>query len=167
MITEIGKDFWNKTHIENGEKGWADLFQLQKNSEYYTQSQKDKQIPNATLDTIEDLSYGKNALIGNTIVQIGGGYMIKTGSYDRYTAFKNYPDAKYFIMIWDSIGMMQVSKNNWNKDAKNNNVHLGELVIDDIFKNKYVPLLSKDKYNISLLAIKKTMEENITEENEN
>jgi hypothetical protein len=156
-----------KTHIENGEKGWADLFQLQKNSEYYTQSQKDKQIPNATLDTIEDLSYGKNALIGNTIVQIGGGYMIKTGSYDRYTAFKNYPDAKYFIMIWDSIGMMQVSKNNWNKDAKNNNVHLGELVIDDIFKNKYVPLLSKDKYNISLLAIKKTMEENITEENEN
>jgi hypothetical protein len=155
-----------RQHISNGEKGWADLLQLQKNSDFYAKSQKEKEIPNASIDTVEELSYGKNALIGNTIVQIGGGYMVKTGSYDRYTAFKNYPNSEYFIMIWDSIGMMQVSKNNWNKETKNNGIHLGELVIDDIFKNKYVPLLNKDKYNISLLAIKKTMEENISEENE-
>lgn len=155
-----------KEHISNGDKGWVDLLQLQKNSEYYANAQKDKEIPHATIDTIEELSYGKNALIGNTIVQIGGGHMVKTGSYDRYTAFKNYPDAKYFIMIWDSIGMMQVSKNNWNKDNKDNDIHLGNIVLKDIFERKYVPLLDKDKYNISLLAIKKTMEENITTENE-
>lgn len=155
-----------KEHIANGDKGWADILQLQKNSEHYANAQKDKELPNATIETIEDLSYGKNALIGNTIVQIGGGNMMKTGSYDRYTAFKNYPESKYFIMIWDSIGMMQVSKNNWNKEVKDNNVHLGNLVIHDIFENKYVPLLSKEKYNISLLAIKKTMEENISKENE-
>lgn len=155
-----------KEHISNGDKGWVDILQLQKNSDYYADSQKEKEIPNATIDTIEQLSYGKNALIGNTIVQIGGGNMMKTGSYDRYTAFKNYPNAKYFIMIWDSIGMMQVSKNNWNKETKNDGIHLGNLVIDDIFKNKYIPLLNKDKYDISLLAIKKTMEENVSEERE-
>lgn len=155
-----------KEHISNGDKGWVDLFQLQKNSEYYANTQKDKEIPNANINTIEELSYGKNALIGNTIVQIGGGNMMKTGSYDRYTAFKNYPQAKYFIMIWDSIGMIQVSKNNWNKEAKENDVDLGQIVIKDVFESKYVPLLNKDKYNISLLAIKKTMEENINETNE-
>jgi hypothetical protein len=69
-------------------------------------------------------------------------------------------------MIWDSIGMMQVSKNNWNKSARNNNIDLGELVIKDIFTTKYAPLLNKEKYDISLLAIKKTMEENINSKNE-
>lgn len=155
-----------KSHIANGDKGWVDILQLQKNSEYYAKAQKDKELPNATIDTIEQLTYGGNALIGNTIVQVGGGNMMKTGSYDRYTAFKNYPDAKYFIMIWDSIGMMQVSKNNWNKETKDDGIHLGDLVIKDIFENKYVPLLNKEKYDISLLAIKKTMEENINDTNE-
>ena len=155
-----------KEHIANGDRGWADILQLQKNSEYYAKAQKGKELPNATIDTIEQLTYGGNALIGNTIVQVGGGNMMKTGSYDRYTAFKNYPNAKYFIMIWDSIGMMQVSKNNWNEETKNDGIHLGDLVIKDIFENKYVPLLNKDKYDISLLAIKKTMEENINDTNE-
>jgi hypothetical protein len=62
--------------------------------------------------------------------------------------------------------MMQVSKNNWNKTAKENDVHLGDIVIKDIFTTKYAPLLNKEKYDISLLAIKKTMEENIDNDNE-
>lgn len=155
-----------KSHIANGDKGWVDILQLQKNSEQYALAQKGKELPNATIDTIEELSYGGNALVGNTIIQVGGGNMMKIGSYDRYTAFKNYPNAKYFIMIWDSIGMMQVSKNNWNKENRGSDIHLGNIVIKDIFEKKYVPLLNKEKYDISLLAIKKTMEENINDENE-
>lgn len=155
-----------KEHVSNGDKGWADILQLQKNADFYAKAQKDKQIDNASVDTIEQLTYGGNALVGNTIIQVGGGNMMKVGSYDRYTAFKNYPDAKYFIMIWDSIGMMQVSKNNWNEETKDDGIHLGDLVIKNIFENKYIPLLNKEKYDISLLAVKKTLEENINEENE-
>jgi hypothetical protein len=155
-----------KQHLANGDKGWSDISQLQKNAEYYSKSQENNKLPENNLASIETMTYGQNALIGDVIVQIGGGDMKKTGSYDRYTAYKLYPNAKYFIMIWDSIGMMQVSKNNWNKTAKENDVHLGNIVIKDIFTTKYAPLLNKEKYDISLLAIKKTMEENIDNDNE-
>lgn len=155
-----------KEHVENGDKGWADILQLQKNADFYAKAQKDKHINNATTNTIDTLSYGGNALVGNTIIQIGGGNMMKTGSYDRYTAFKNHPESKYFIMIWDSMGMMQVSKNNWNKENRGSKIHLGDIVIKDVFEKKYLPLLNKEKYDISLLAIKKTMEENINDSNE-
>lgn len=155
-----------KQHIQNGDKGWVDITQLQKNSENYANAQKDKKLDNSSVDVIEQLSYGKNALVGNTIIQIGGGNMMKTGSYDRYTAFKNHPKSKYFIMIWDSMGMMQVSKNNWNKENRGSKIHLGDIVIKDVFEKKYLPLLNKEKYDISLLAIKKTMEENINDSNE-
>jgi hypothetical protein len=148
------------------ENNWSDLKTLQKNSEWYADKQKEKIIPNGEVDTIESLSKGESSLIGNTIVQIGGGMMNKSGAYDRYTAFKNHPTAKYFVMIWDSIGMMQVSMNNWNKENRESDIHLGNIVIGDIFTNKYAPLLNEEKYDISLLAIKKTLEENINEENE-
>ena len=150
------------------ENGWADLKQLQKNSEWYAKSQEGKKIPEGTIETITSLEKGQNTLIGNTIVQIGGGNMMKSGAYDRYTAFKLYPQAKYFIMIWDSIGMMQVSKNNWNKENRtpeSHNVDLGEIVIQDIFKYNFAPKLMDKKYDISLLAIKKAFEEQIEREN--
>lgn len=145
-------------------QNWYDRLTLQKNADEYAKSQENKKIENGSIEDIKTLSDGDNIMIGNCIVQVGGGNMKTTGGYDRYTAFKNNPSAKYFIMIWDSIGIMQVSKNNWNKENKDNNINLGEVVLTGIFKEKYVPLLQKPKYDISLLAIKKTLEEKIQKE---
>ena len=151
------------------ENGWADMKQLQKNSDWYAKSQEENKIPEGDIDTINNLSNGQNTLVGNTIVQVGGGNTRKSGAYDRYTAFKLYPKAKYFVMIWDTIGMMQVAKNNWNKENRTTDSHdyinLGELVISDVFNKKYSKLLNKKIYDISLLAIKKTLESKIEKEN--
>ena len=149
------------------DNGWANLDELQKNSDWYAKNQEENKIPEGDIDTINQLSNGQNTLVGNTIIQVGGGNTRRSGAYDRYTAFKLYPDAKYFIMIWDSIGMMQVSKNNWNKANRTEDAHrinLGELVINDVFNKKYTPMLNKKIYDISLLAIKKTLETKIEKE---
>ena len=155
-----------KQHIQNGERGWVSPETIEKNSKAYYDRQSKRKIKKATIDDIKKMKNGESALIGDVIFQIGGGAMTKTGSFDRYTAFRLYPDAKYFIMLWHTIGMMQVSKNPWGEKEDTANVHLGDIVIEDIFKNKYSYLLNKPKYNISLLAIKMAFEEKITPENE-
>lgn len=155
-----------KQHIQAGDRGWVSPETIEKNSKAYFDRQSDKKIPEATIEDIKNMKNGESALIGNVIFQIGGGAMTKTGSFDRYTAFRLYPNAKYFIMLWHTIGMMQVSKNPWGEKEDTENVHLGNIVIDDIFKNKYDHLLRRKKYDISLLAIKMAFEENITPETE-
>lgn len=152
-------------HVSAKDRGWSLPSVLQQNSENYQKNQEENIIKNGSVKTIDELSKGKNTVIGNCVVQIGGGNMRKSGSYDRYTAFKLHPDCKYFIMIWDTIGMMQVSTNNWNPD-KVNDIDLGEIVLKQIFEGKYKPLLDKPKYDISILALKKCYEENILPENE-
>ena len=148
-------------HIKAGDKGWSLPSQLQKNSEWYNQRQRENIVKIGSVKSIDELSKGKNAVIGNCIVQVGGGLMNKTGSYDRYTAFDIHPESRFFIMIWDTIGMMQVSTNNWNLKGLED-IDLGEIVLKQVFEGKYKPLLDKPKYDISLLAIKKAYEEKIT-----
>ena len=46
----------------------------------------------------------------NIISQYGGGSMFKPGSYDRYTPFKNNPEADFLIMSWP-MGLVQASCN--------------------------------------------------------
>jgi len=152
--------------IKAGDKSWKSPETLQKNAEWYRQSQKENIIKNGSVEKIKDLHRGQNTVIGNCIVQVGGGQMNKKGSYDRYTAIELHPESQYFIMIWDTIGMMQVSKNNWNLNDKSKEIDLGQVVLKDIFETKYKPLLDKPKYNISLLSIKKLYESNINKENE-
>lgn len=152
--------------IESGDKSWKLPKTLQSNAEWYRQNQKENIIQNGSVATIKDLHRGQNTIIGNCVVQVGGGQMNKKGSYDRYTAIELHPESQYFLMIWDTIGMMQVSKNNWNLTDASKDIDLGQVVIKDIFEAKYKPLLDKPKYNISLLAIKKLYESNITKENE-
>lgn len=153
-----------KQNISQDNKGWFDIQTLQRNSKEYVSNQQQRSIENGTVDTIKELHKGGNTMVGNTIIQVGGGNLRKSGSYDRYTAYRLYPDSEYFIMIWDQIGMLQVSKNPWNPKTKTDGIHLGELVLQDIFKTKYIPLLDKPKYQISLLAIKKSLENRITKE---
>lgn len=151
-------------HIENKDKGWFSPQTIEQNSQNYFDKQSTRTIKNGTVESIKGMKNGESVLIGDVIFQIGGGAMTKTGSFDRYTAFRLYPNAKYFIMLWHTIGMMQVSKNPWNNS--DDDIHLGHIVLDDIFQRKYKRLLDKPKYDISLLAIKMAFEQNITAENE-
>ena len=81
----------------------------------------------------------------NIIFQYGGGSMFKAGSYDRYTPFRNNPEADFLIMAWP-MGLVQASCNPFKKDRELKGVNLGEIgqeVIGkwaDQLKQKTVPL---------------------------
>ena len=90
---------------------------------------------------------------GNTIVQYGGGNMMKPGSYDRYTVFKNNPDAHYLVLAWP-MGLLQVAKNPFNPGE--NPHHLGDLAQKVMRKHK-----SKMMIPITLDNIKRIYEMDI------
>ena len=73
ILTNI-KEWMKKTNAVNPE-------QLQKNAQDYKTSMQG--FPNVS---------------DNIIFQYGGGSMFKPGSYDRYTPFRNNPDADFLIM---------------------------------------------------------------------
>jgi hypothetical protein len=110
-------------------------------------------------------NYGKKVLTGNKaikgvhmddeydiIVQYGGGNMFKPGSYDRYTPFKNFPEADFLCIVWP-MGLIQVSCNPF-KEKKIKGINLGEISKEVL--SKYEPNLSK--YYISLESIKNEFE---------
>lgn len=112
------------------EKGYAKPEDLVKNQEIYVQQMKSH--PNVK---VED----------GIIVQYGGGNMMKPGSYDRYTPFKNNPDADFIVIAWP-LGLVQASCNPFKKDRALKGVNLGEIK-DEVLskwesqlKNKYVTL---------------------------
>ena len=81
----------------------------------------------------------------NIIFQYGGGDMFKPGSYDRYTPFKNNPEADFLIMAWP-MGLVQASCNPFKKDRELKGVNLGEIAQEVLgkwesqLKGKMVPL---------------------------
>jgi hypothetical protein len=93
------------------EKGYATVPELQKNKEGY----------------IDQMKNHHNVKIeGNIIVQYGGGSMMKPGSYDRYTPFKNNPDADFLVIAWP-LGLVQASCNPYKKERELKGVNLGEI----------------------------------------
>jgi hypothetical protein len=120
--------------ILNNIKSWmkstsaASPEQLQKNAQDYTQQMK-------SFPTVTD----------NIIFQYGGGSMFKPGSYDRYTPYKNNPEADFLIMAWP-MGLVQASCNPFKKDRELKGVNLGEIAQEvlskweDQLKQKTVPL---------------------------
>jgi hypothetical protein len=102
--------------------------ELQKNAEEYAQSMKD-------YPTVSD----------KIIYQYGGGSMFKPGSYDRYTPFRNNPEADFLIMVWP-MGLVQASCNPFKKERGLKGVNLGEIAKEVIskwesqLKGKEVPL---------------------------
>lgn len=84
---------------------------LQLNAEKYIESMKDS--PNVKYED-------------GIIYQYGMGKLTGTGSYDRYVAFKNNPDANFLILYWP-LGLIQVSKNPFKDNPKYKTLHLGEL----------------------------------------
>jgi len=86
------------------------------------------------------------------LTQYGGGSMIKPGSYDRYTPFKNFPDAEFLCIVWP-MGLIQVSCNPF-KEKKLKKINLGEIAKEVLAKHQ--EMLSK--YYISLESIKNELE---------
>ena len=101
---------------------------LQKNASNYVSSMK-----------------GYPKVTDSIIFQYGGGDMFKPGSYDRYTPFKNNPDADFLIMAWP-MGLVQASCNPFKKNRELKGVNLGEIAKEVLgkwesqLKEKYVPL---------------------------
>lgn len=102
--------------------------ELQKNAEDYAKSMKNYPV-------VED----------NIIFQYGGGSMMKPGSYDRYTPFRNNPEADFLIMAWP-MGLVQASCNPFKKDRELRGVNLGEIAQEvlskweDQLKQRTIPL---------------------------
>jgi hypothetical protein len=112
------------------EKGYAPAEQLQKNREGYIDQMKNHKNVN---------------VMGNVIVQYGGGSMMKPGSYDRYTPFKNNPDADFLVIAWP-LGLVQASCNPFKKERELKGVNLGEIAQEvlakweDQLKERQIPL---------------------------
>ncbi len=83
------------------------------------------------------------------ILQYGMGTLKGTGSYDRYTPFRNNPDADFLIIMWP-LGLVQASCNPFKKDRELKGVNLGE--VKDEVLNKWKAQL-QDK-TIPLSTIK-------------
>lgn len=84
----------------------------------------------------------------NILIQYGGGNMFQPGSYDRYTPFKNYPEAEFLCIVWP-MGLIQVSCNPF-KEKKLEYVNLGEMAKEVL--SKHEPLLNK--FYVPLESIK-------------
>jgi len=101
----------NNIKSEMIDKGYANIESLEKNKEDYVRSMK-----RSSDVKVED----------GIIVQYGGGYMMKPGSYDRYTPFRNNPDADFIVIAWP-LGLVQASCNPFKKERALKGVNLGEI----------------------------------------
>jgi hypothetical protein len=112
------------------EKGYTKIGQLQINRDEYIRQMKSH--PNVKVE-------------GNIIVQYGGGKMTSPGSYDRYTPFKNNPDADFLVIAWP-LGLVQASCNPFKKDRELKGVNLGEIAQEVLgkwegqLKSREIPL---------------------------
>ena len=112
------------------EKGYAKPEQLEVNKDEYVKSMQTS--PNVKV-------------LGNVIVQYGGGSMFKPGSYDRYTPFKNNPEADFIVIAWP-LGLVQASCNPFKGERQLKGVNLGEIAQEvlskweDQLKQREIPL---------------------------
>ena len=115
------KDWMTKTNAAKPED-------LQKNAQDYADKMAD-------YPTVSD----------NIIFQYGGGSMFKPGSYDRYTPFRNNPEADFLIMAWP-MGLVQASCNPFKKERELKGVNLGEIAQEVLvrwesqLKDRKIPL---------------------------
>ena len=109
------------------DSGYADVDTLEKNKEMYVQSMKTN----------------KNVKVDDgIIVQYGGGNMMKPGSYDRFTPFRNNPDADFLVIAWP-LGLVQASCNPFKKERALKGVNLGEIK-DEVLNKWKSQLQNKD-----------------------
>ena len=124
------------------EKGYPGFKTLEKNKEDYVEKMK---------------SYPE--IKNNIIVQYGGGSMIKPGSYDRYTPFRNNPEADFLVIAWP-LGLLQASCNPFKKERELKGVNLGEIAQEVL--SKWEGQLKERK--VPLSTIKYVSEGNVGED---
>ncbi len=107
-------------NVKGTKYDWASQSQLEKNKENYLKTMK---------------TYPKMKVDNSIILQYGGGSMIAPGSYDRYTAFRNNPEADFFVMGWP-MGMVQASCNPFKENREMKGVNLGEIAKEVLEKFK-------------------------------
>lgn len=109
-----------------------------------TNAAKPKELQKNAQDYAEAMK-GFPKVSDNIIFQYGGGSMFKPGSYDRYTPFRNNPEADFLIMAWP-LGLLQVSCNPFKKERELKGVNLGEIAQEVLgkwesqLKEKKIPL---------------------------
>lgn len=86
------------------------------------------------------------------VSQYGIGYVIPTGSYDRYVIFKNYPEAEFVCTIFP-MGLIQVSCNPFKEKALKD-INLGAIAKEVLGHYKY----QFSNINIPLSDIKRLNE---------
>ena len=74
-----------------------------------------RNIKNNQIDYDEEYKIVKQFDIGETF---------KTGSYDRYVVFKNFPESEFVCTMY-KMGLIQISCNPFNSNKQN--IHLGEI----------------------------------------
>ena len=102
------------------EKNYPGVEKLQKHKDIYINKMKNSPLVK---------------VIGNVIVQYGGGDMYLPGSFDRYTPFENNPDADFFVISWD-MGLVQASCNPYKKERALKGVDLGKIGDEVLLKWK-------------------------------
>jgi len=115
--------------------GYASPEDMMSNHEDYVEKQKSN--PNVRYED-------------GIIIQYGGGSMFKPGSYDRYTPFKNYPEADFLVIAWP-MGLVQASCNPFKETRALKGVDLGAIageLINDMkpWGENYVVPLSTIKH---------------------
>jgi hypothetical protein len=104
------------------ESGYASAEEMTGHQQNYIKAQKESE--NVKFDE----EYG-------IITQYGGGSMIKPGSYDRYTPFKNNPEANFIVLVWP-LGLMQSSCNPFQANRSLKGVNLGDIAQEVLLKFK-------------------------------
>ena len=123
----------NQIKSEMGDRKLPSPEMLKKNQEDYVQRMTNSR------DVMSD---------DGIIVQYGGGNMMKPGSYDRYTPFKNNPEADFLVIAWP-LGLLQASCNPFKKERELKGVNLGDIAQEVL--SKWEPQLKEKKVPLSTI----------------
>jgi hypothetical protein len=74
--------------------------------------------------------------------------MTKPGSFDRYTPFKNNPEADFLVIAWP-MGLLQASCNPFKADRELKGVNLGEIAQEVL--SKWESQLKEKKVSLSTI----------------
>lgn len=138
------------------DEGYDPPEEIEKGQAAYNQQQAQDIAKISSPKGVEVLDNGESAMLDGIVAQYGGGSMgmNKGKQFDRYTAFKNHPDANFLIMLWP-MGLLQVSENPFKEKT-------GADLLDLVF-NKVLPKYESKwkKEMVSLAKLKKTFEMDI------
>ena len=144
---------YNTTKYLAKKLGYRPPEELQQAMDNYVEIQKSKIREPNSLNDIKTLKTGDSMRFGPVVIQYGSSSLVSPKVlYDRYTVFKNHPDADFLIIMWP-LGLLQVTKNPFKDNVSD--VHLGELAQDVLSKNYKNKLQSID---VSLDYIKSLFE---------